>query len=62
MKVKSWKTSALGAFTLILAVVSLMLVYFGKATLAEAGGFLGIITGTFTIPLHAFLTKDHDKV
>lgn len=57
---KNWKTTALGIISLILTVISLTLVYFDKATLQEAGSYLGMMLG-FIVGLNAFLTKDHDK-
>ena len=60
MKNTSWKTSAVGLFGFIVLLISLILVYFEKATFTEIAAGLGFIT-TFLTGLLALLAKDADK-
>lgn len=57
---KNYKTTILGIIALIAGMLALILVYLERATLTEAGSYLGLVLA-FVMGVHAFLTKDHDK-
>jgi hypothetical protein len=60
MKNKSWQTTTVGAFGMLILLISMGLVYFGKATLTEVGISLAFVT-TFLSSLAAMLAKDKNK-
>ena len=60
MKIKNWKTTAIGIIGTFMIIFAMILVYFGKATLTEVttfGGSLGLILTT----LLGFMAKDFNK-
>ena len=54
---KSWRTTYIGVVTMIVLMVALTLVYFGKATLTEVGTFLGFFV-TAASGFLALVAKD----
>ena len=61
MKVKkskiSWRTTAIGGFALLLFLLGIALVYFGKATLTEVGTFSGLIMPAL-LAIYGLVSKD----
>ncbi|MDQ3071932.1 MAG: hypothetical protein M3Q97_01520 [Bacteroidota bacterium] len=57
---QSWKTSVIALLMATSVIVALIFVWFGKATLSEAGSFLGMAVGLLG-SIGFFSSKDSDK-
>ena len=53
----SWRTTAVGLFGLLLLLLGMALVYFGKTTLTEVGTFMALILPVL-LGLLALVSKD----
>lgn len=56
---RNWKTNLVAIIGVIILLIAMLLVYFGKTTLTEVGQFLGPIAVFLGIIL-GFVSKDHN--
>jgi len=57
MKSKSYKTTLVGVFGMILMIIAMLLVYFEKATLTDVGTFGGVLS-PILLAIATYFAKD----